>query len=165
MSGAVALMLSVNPNLTWRDVKYILAKTATQVDFVTTGAIGHPHAAAGVTLPTGYAWEQVWVRNAAGFYFQNWYGFGRVNVDAAVAMARNFVSPLKAAFESSWANSTTLSSAIPDNTAAGVTSTMAVADNIQIEGVQIRVWATHADISELALELTSPSGTKSIIVN
>lgn len=165
MSGAVALMLSVNPNLTWRDVKYILAKTATQVDFVTTGAIGHPHATAGVTLPTGYAWEQVWVRNAAGFYFQNWYGFGRVNVDAAVSMARNFVSPLKAAFESNWANSTTLSSAIPDNAAAGVTSTMAVADNIQIEGVQLRVWATHADISELALELTSPLGTKSIIVN
>ncbi|MNL20917.1 Microbial serine proteinase precursor [compost metagenome] len=62
-------------------------------------------------------------------------------------------------------NSTTLSAAIPDNTAAGVTSTMAVADNIQIEGVQLRVWATHADISELALELTSPSGTKSIVVN
>ena len=31
-SGSIALILEANPKLTWRDVKYILAKTATMVD-------------------------------------------------------------------------------------------------------------------------------------
>ena len=31
-SGSLALILEANPNLTWRDVKYIIAKTATKVD-------------------------------------------------------------------------------------------------------------------------------------
>ena len=32
VSGVIALMLEKNPNLTWRDVRHILASTATQVD-------------------------------------------------------------------------------------------------------------------------------------
>ena len=31
-SGAIAVLLSANPDLTWRDVKYILAKTARKID-------------------------------------------------------------------------------------------------------------------------------------
>jgi subtilisin-like proprotein convertase family protein len=162
MTGAAALILSANPNLTWRDLKYIIAKTATPVDYITTGSITHP---LGIALPTGYVWEQVWKTNAAGFPFHNWYGFGRINVDAAVALAKNYVSPLGNFTETSWAHSSTVSLAIPDFNATGISTSMAVANNIKIEGVQLRVWITHADISELALELTSPSGTKSIVIN
>ncbi len=41
LSGVIALILHANPALTWRDVKYILAKTATPVDYVTSGSIAH----------------------------------------------------------------------------------------------------------------------------
>lgn len=70
VSGVVALMLEANPNLTWRDVRYILAKTANRNDIS----------------------DESWHRNGAGLYYSNSYGFGRVNAQTAVAMARAFNS-------------------------------------------------------------------------
>ncbi len=163
LSGAVALILSANPSLTWRDVKYILAKTATPVNYVTTGNISHP---LGDSVPMGYSWEQPWIMNTAGFPFHNWYGFGRVNVDAAVALAKSYTSSLGTYVETSWAHEATgLSLAVPDNSASGVANTLSVAQALKIESVQLRLWVTHADLSEIAVELTSPGGTKSIVVN
>jgi subtilisin-like proprotein convertase family protein len=120
----------------------------------------------GTAVPTNYAWDQVWVTNAAGFHFHNWYGFGFANVDAAVAMAKTYTSSFGIFTTTNWAaDQAGLAVAIPDNSATGATRTMAVASNYKIDAVQLRVYITHADISQLALELTSPSGTKSIIVN
>lgn len=70
VSGVVALMLEANPNLTWRDVRYILARSAHRNDFSSAS----------------------WNRNGAGLYYSNSYGFGRVDAQAAVTMARNFNS-------------------------------------------------------------------------
>lgn len=165
LSGVVALLLEVNPLLTWREIKYILAKTST-ADSYNTGTINHPQ---NLTLPTGYNWEQKWITNAALFKYHNWYGFGRVNVDAAIALARSSQSGslgLGSFTETNWAHSNTgLSAAIPDFDANGVTDTINVTTQIKIEAIQIKVDITHSDISELALELTSPSGTKSILIN
>jgi len=164
-TGAVALLLEANPNLTWRDVKYILAKTAVPMNYVTTGGISHPLS---VALPSGYTWEQTWVVNKAGFPFHNWYGFGKVDVDSAVAMAKSYTSNLGTYTETNWANSSgAISIAVPDNSAVGGSSTLTVASgsNVTIEAVRLKLSVTHADISELAVELTSPSGTKSILVN
>ena len=117
-------------------------------------------------MPAGYIWEQRWITNAAGFKFHNWYGFGRANVDAAMNLAKNYNVNLGAYTSSNWINNIAgLNLAIPDNSATGVSSTMNVVSHIRLESVQLQVWITHADISELALELTSPSGTKSIVVN
>ena len=164
--GSIALVLEANPALSWRDVKHILASTATQVD---------PGRAA-VTVNLGdvatagpYTAELPWITNAAGHGFHNWYGFGRVNVDAAVAMATSY-SPgqLGTLADTGWVSSGTLSLAIPDNAAAGVTSTIAVPPapkNLVIEAVQIAVTATHPYTGDLGIELTSPAGTKSILLN
>jgi subtilisin family serine protease len=62
VAGVVALMLEANPNLTWRDVRYILATTATKNG-------------------SGYS------VNGAGHTFSNDYGFGRVNAQDAVEAA------------------------------------------------------------------------------
>lgn len=162
LTGAIALLLEANPALTWRDVKYILAKTAVPVNYVTTGSIPHPKE----TTPPGAVWEQAWVENQAGFKFHNWYGFGRVDVDAAVALAKAYTSSFGTLQATNWAdNSSGLNLVIPDNSATGVSHTMVVNTNIKIEAVQLRVWVTHTDISDLAIELTSPSGVKSIVVN
>jgi len=167
LSGAIALMLEANPQLSWREVKYILAKTAT-ADHFATGSISHPQNTA---LPSGYVWEQKWITNAAQFKYHNWYGFGRVNVDAAVNMAKSFITTpvsLGTYTETNWNAAhahTGLNLSIPDNSATGVTDTIAVSDSLKVEAVQIKVSITHPDISELALELTSPSGTKSILIN
>ncbi len=165
LSAVIALILEANPQLSWREVKYILAKSAV-ADFFETGSIAHPLSA---VLPSGYVWEQKWITNGAGFKFHNWYGFGRVNVDAAIALAKAALAgPLNLGLfsESNWVDANSaLSIAIPDNDANGATNSIVVATNLKLEAVQIRVAITHADISQLALELTSPAGTKSIIVN
>ena len=62
VSGVVALMLEANPLLRWRDIRYILATTATKNG-------------------TGY------VPNNAGYSFSSTYGFGRVNAKKAVEKA------------------------------------------------------------------------------
>lgn len=165
LTGVIALMLEANPALTWRDVKYILAKTASTISY-TNGSISHP---SNYTMPTGYNWEQKWVTNAAQFNFHNYYGFGRVNTDAAVTLAQSFkTSPINLGTytETNWVDAhTSLSTAIPDFSATGATDSISVSTDLTVEAVQIKVSVTHSDISELALELTSPSGTRSILVN
>lgn len=162
LSGAIALILQANPNLTWRDVKYILAKTAVPPRYTTSGSIPHPNE----QTPSGYVWEQAWVVNKAGFKFHNWYGFGRVDVDAAVTMAKTYSSAFGGFVETNWVDERSgLTLPIPDNSATGVSDSMIVVSDIKIEAVQLKVWVTHTNISDLALELTSPSGTKSIVIN
>lgn len=170
-SGSIALLLSANPNLSWRDVKYILAKTATQIQ-PNIPAKNHP---GGLDL-VGHTYQQPWVRNGAGIYFHNWFGFGRVNVDAAVAMAKTYESQLGTYVEtlnsttssapSAWTyTSGTLSQSIPDKSATGTSSTINVLHNLQIESIEISLSLTHQDASDIGVELTSPSGTKSILMN
>ncbi len=72
VSGVVALMLEANPNLTWRDVSYILAKSA------------HPNEPKKA--------ENGWQKNAAGIWHHTGYGFGRVDAAAAIKMAKGFKS-------------------------------------------------------------------------
>jgi Subtilase family/Proprotein convertase P-domain len=67
VSGVAALMLSVNSNLTWRDVRLILARTARAND--STQAYWQPAGANG------------------GYRFNPFYGFGAVDALAAVKMA------------------------------------------------------------------------------
>lgn len=162
-AGAIALILQANPNLTWRDVKYILAKTAKVDSYQTTPPTPHPQ---GHSMPSGYAWDQKWITNAAGFRFHNYYGFGRIDVDAAVNMAKTYNVNLGPFQKTNWANdSGTISVAIPDYSATGASNVLNISQNWKIEAIQIKVWVTHPRIADLAIELTSPSGRKSILVN
>lgn len=72
VSGVVALMLQANPNLTWRDVQHILARSSTPTD---------------LTFSTS-----TWQVNAAGFAHHYHYGFGRINAAAAIALAQTWVN-------------------------------------------------------------------------
>lgn len=156
LSGVVALMLEANPNLTWRDVKYILAKTATQVD-PDFAPVTHP------LDPAGHINEPGWITNGVGIKFHNWYGFGRVNAEAAVRMARDYVSTWKTWQQASLGKES-LSLAIPDNDADGVTSMIEFTEDLKVESVQLSISVTHPFTGDLGIELTSPSGTKSVLL-
>ena len=101
VTGVVALMLSANPNLTWRDVRHILATTSRQVDpnygdayqrneqitlanYRFTGDTSTTLSDGASTARLDYGWQT----NAAGYKYSNWYGFGLVNAAAAVAAAK-----------------------------------------------------------------------------
>ncbi|WP_374001122.1 S8 family peptidase [Bdellovibrio bacteriovorus] len=173
LAGAIALILEANPALTWRDVKYILAKTAVPVSPNMSAITSHPlvkypgDASKNVRLPSGAVWENRWVTNAAGFKFHNWFGFGRVDVDAAVALAKNYSSPYSTQVTAT--NFITQSSpnpnSIPDDSATGLSSTLTVSANYRIEAVQVRFKIAHNSIADLGVELISPSGTRSMIIN
>lgn len=65
VSGVIALMLEVNPSLSYRDIMHILVESADQVD------------------PSDPEWKS----NGANKLVNHSYGFGLVDADRAVAMA------------------------------------------------------------------------------
>jgi hypothetical protein len=152
VTGVAALMLQVNPELSWRDIKYILATTARKIDPRQPKITWH-----GLTLDDG------WVSNAAGRSFSNWYGFGLADATAAVRAARGH-TPLGPLRNSGWRASTENDVPIAGKDGKGTGARIAITDDMAIETVQLRVRTTHKDPHQLHIELTSPSGTRSIIL-
>ncbi|GIU70516.1 MAG: peptidase S8 [Candidatus Woesearchaeota archaeon] len=145
VSGVVALMLKANPNLTWRDIRYILAKTARQINST----------------------DSDWQTNGAGLKYNHKYGFGVVDAQAAVNMAKTHTS---LGGYSSLLNYTSSYDdpspdiPIPDNDSTGISRTMNVSTSItKIEGVLIEVKFSHQWFGDLEITLTSPSGTKAYL--
>jgi len=158
-AGAISLILEANPALTWRDVKHILASTARQIDAA--------RAAVSLTLSNGsYVAEPAWTTNFANVKFHNWYGFGMVDASAAVNMARTYnLAQLGTFVNTGLVSSPTLGLSIPDDSVTGASNTINVpGTTVQtVEAVQISVTATHPFTGDLAIELTSPSLTRSVL--
>ena len=162
-AGAIAVLLGVNPNLTWRDVKHILAASARKINpdipEVRAAFNGKPYVA-----------QHVWQTNAAGYSYHNWYGFGAISVDDALTMMENYTPDSLGEFvESEWfapAEDPSLPLAIPDGDGAGITHTLSVANlpnTANIEAVMLDVGLDHEYSSDLGVKLTSPGGTESIV--
>ncbi|WP_444909513.1 S8 family serine peptidase [Microbulbifer sp. TRSA005] len=176
-SGVVSLILSANPELTWRDVRHILASTSTLIDA--------ENEKVKLTLPGGsFSAHDGWVKNAAGYNFNNLYGFGRVDAGAAVAMALDYSETLGEQIITEWkglgstAGEVAMEITIPDNSAAGVTQQIEVTEDIIIEAMQFEFDIRNDDMgsfindnllssagNDLALEVVSPSGTRSVLLS
>ncbi|HGM6769540.1 TPA: S8 family serine peptidase [Stenotrophomonas maltophilia] len=152
VSGVAALVLETNPNLTYRDVKYILATTATR---------NHPNQPT-VTLADGRTLVPGWTVNAANRAYSNWYGFGVVNAARAVEVAENFQS-LGPLVDSGWRN-TTRRVAIGNTSAAAARLTVQLANVARnVESVQLGFRVNHSNTRQLQFVLVSPSGTRSVV--
>ncbi|MEH6417198.1 S8 family serine peptidase [Pseudomonas sp. CGJS7] len=165
VSGVVALMLQVNPKLSFRDVKYILATTARQID---------PNQAQ-VRDANGTVIAPGWITNAAGRRFSNWYGFGLVDATLAVTRAGNFKS-LPALRDSGWQRAQLDVPVAIGNAAAPATASVRIANGPRnIEAVQIGLdtdyvhagtWqqAGGATATPLLVTLRSPGGTRAFVL-
>ncbi len=163
VSGAIALLKEASPDLGWRQIKYILAKTAKKLN-PNEGDKGHP---LGDDL-AGHTYSYGWRTNAAGFNFHNLYGFGQLDIESAVSVAKNINFNLyelintDALDDSPSYDSGKINVSIPDKSAAGMTSTLSVnRHNIVLEHVLVTVSIDHPYVGDVGLELTSPAGTKS----
>jgi subtilisin-like proprotein convertase family protein len=138
VAGVVALMLQANPNLTYRDVQEILVRTAVKNDEFNGG----------------------WVTNGGGFLFNERYGAGLVNAQAATSMAATWTSV--APLQTRVLTQTNLAQAIPDADENGTSRTFTVpaVDNLRLEHVTVKVKATHPYAGNLEWRLTSPSGVQ-----
>ncbi len=159
-SGAIALLLEAQPELTWRDVKYILARTARQIH------ADIPELEVGFG-GTGTVLRHGWITNAAGYRFHNWYGFGAIAVDDAVALARTHVPNSLGRFSDGEQRfEHRMPASIPDHDGAGVRQTLDVAgidEALKVEAVQLHIEVTHPFTNDLGVYLVSPSGTESLL--
>ena len=158
VSGVTALVLQANPKLSFRDVKYILATTARQID---------PHQPAAVHS-NGTVLVPGWTRNAAGRYFSNWYGFGLVDASMAVEVAGKF-KPLPRLLDSGWQRVAPEGGVAIGGAAAPARLRIDIGGDIRkVEGVQLGFEANHSQVSWLSAPLSytliSPSGTRSTVM-
>ncbi|MFV7422245.1 S8 family serine peptidase [Stenotrophomonas geniculata] len=152
VSGVAALMLEPNPNLSYRDVKYILATTATRTD----------PGQADVKMSDGRLLVPGWRTNAAGHAFSNWYGFGVVNAARAVQMAENFRT-LGALVDTDW-NTADGPLTIGYTPASAARLAFSVNNGpSKIEAVQLGFKVNHNRTHQLQFVLISPSGTRSVV--
>lgn len=159
-SGVVAILLEAVPALTWREVKHLLATTARRIDRNLAEATADFGGDSRVV-------RRRWFVNDAGYQFHNWYGFGAIHATRALAAARDWVPGSLGRFQrSGWFDAGASAVAIPDNAGEGVTRTLAVAGLpafADLEAVVLEVDLDHPFPYDLAIELTSPEGTPSIV--
>ncbi len=133
VSGVAALMRSANPDLTWRDLKLILAASAQKND------------------PDNFGWEEgarkYRSESAADrYHFNHEYGFGLVDAGTAVAMAKKWVNV--AELEGGGAGSGEMDTPIPDASVDGhsttITSSITLEKSIGFtEFVEVNVSLRH----------------------
>ena len=145
VGGAAALMLEANPNLGFRDVSTILAMTAKKVDVTNSSWLGNK--------------SSNW--NLGGMHFSRDYGYGLLDVSAAVRLAESW--PLASGTIANWSSAqgtaTITSGIIPDNSATGKTVTATVSNAVSIERMEFDLNLTATNPSQLSATITSPSGT------
>jgi len=140
VAGVMALGKQAQPALDTRFAKHLLARTSRIVD------------------PTDDSLESDggWRTNAAGFYFNQNYGFGLIDADAFTAEAVNYTSVTPLVTEGT--GLTTVGVVIPDNDAAGVTRTFSLSESVPLEELLVHLDITHTYRGDLEAYLTSPSG-------
>jgi kexin len=140
VSGVVALMLEANPGLSWRDVRWLLARTARPADLGLTRA--DPSA-----------------MNTHGFH--PLVGFGRVHAGDAVQAAKNFSNlPPERSCDSGvqWIDQPISDAPVP---ALVATARFEACDLKTVESVQVTLTVDHPYGADLDVVLISPTGARS----
>ncbi|KAI7113644.1 hypothetical protein KC352_g34934, partial [Hortaea werneckii] len=140
VAGIYALMLEVNPALTWRDIQWLTVLTAVKIDQ-----------------------PAEWVMNeAVGKEFSHQFGYGKADAWALVETSKNWtnVKP-QAWYWSPWMH---VKHAIPQGS-KGLASSFEVTDEMakkanleRIEHVTVTMNVEHTRRGDLSVELRSPSG-------
>lgn len=165
VSGVVALMLEANENLGWRDVREILATSASLTGSITGARSGFEIEGTQFQGNTGFG--DSW--NDGGRAHSLDYGFGRVDAFAAVRMAEAWDlfsdTPLTSANEQVLTVSTgVLSTPLPLPTAPGQFLTLEVNEQMWIENVDVTIGVSLSRIDpsfeQVDLMLLAPDGTE-----
>ena len=158
VAGVVALMLEANPNLGWRDVQEILAVTAVKDNLANEGWQNN-----GARYVNGY--EQ-------GLSFHHQYGFGLVDARAAVRLAETWQLSKSSQNELSLSESRVYKSEDESEDGLEIKSgvllrddTISIESDFVIDNVDVQLDIFHNWLGDLIVELVSPSGTVSTLIN
>jgi len=143
VSSAIALILEVNPALGYRDIQEILAITA-RADL---GGSARANGAGNI--------------NGGGLLFDREIGFGRLDAEAAVKLARHWTR------QSTAANEAHVAGVLKSSTDAGQGSRALIfsvgADDVSTGFVELTLQLSDPDLKTVSVELISPKGTKTVI--
>jgi len=138
VSGVAALILDARPDLSWRDVKMILALSAEKIDLE----------------------DGDWRPNGVGLYFHHHYGFGRVNARNGVNLAQVW-SPLPA-YERETVSESPLEGVVDRG---GVKEfSLPFPTGLTVEQVEVEVDFADVSLNDVEIDLISPSGSVSRLV-
>jgi subtilisin family serine protease len=132
VAGGVAVLLGAYPDLTWRDVKHIMASTARKID---------PDRQYYRNLLLQYDW----ITNAAGYSHHYWYGFGAYDLGAAMDFAATYTPDSLGAFnEYGWKESESKETffVTVEANSNGV-GNVYVIDNVQKKSLSLNVGTTY----------------------
>jgi Ca2+-binding RTX toxin-like protein len=163
VSGVAALMLEANPSLGWRDVQEIFAYTARQND-------ADRKEPDGKTDSWAFNGARNW--NGGGLHVSHDFGYGLIDAHGAVRLAESWDAPARTSL-----NETQLSSAaliggalqMPENGSSteiifSISAAQAAA-MAYVEHAELRLGFTHTRVNDLIVQLISPDGTRSLILD
>lgn len=138
VSGALALVLEACPKLTYRDVKNLIAKTATKV-------------------------SDTYITNAAGLSHSNNTGFGLINIKGMIDGCKDSSFTLLGS-KSTATGSNTVSETITNTT---ITKNITISQNIKIEWIGLTVSIDSDSLEDVQISLVSPnaSNAESILLH
>ena len=140
VGGVAALIRQANPNLSWRDVKLVLAGSARKVDTSSGG------------------WQQRSQKyGATGNYeFSRQYGFGLVDAEAAVGLATGGWTPVPSLLMDSACEESDLDLARDASAFTRRTLALSASDIEFVEYLEINVDLTAQSVANVALFVGSP---------
>jgi len=141
VSGALALVLDMCPSLSWRDIRWLIALSSTKIDEN----------------------NSEWITNSFSLSHNNNYGFGRINPLGMVEIClspdyKNLPKQIKSEITIDY------ESIIPDNNQS-VEKLFIIDRDMQIDWVGLTVTLDHKFAGDIEIELVSPSGTISHIID
>jgi Ca2+-binding RTX toxin-like protein/subtilisin-like proprotein convertase family protein len=152
VSGVVAMMLQANPDLGYRDVQEILALSSQKID------------------PASSSWATNGATNwnGGGNLVSHDFGFGLVDAHAAVRLAETWTSQSTAANEQV-INATAIIGSDNALSQSGASQYVATVSgdhqHFSIDWVELDVTLKNAHNGDLRIELISPDGTDSVLLD
>lgn len=150
VAGVLALAKQVQPNLDTRFAKHLLARTSTKVDAADSSISG-----GGDGVTSGSAWRS----NAAGYQFNENYGFGLINAGKLVEEATRYSSVTS--LQTVGTGTMAVGEMIPDDDSTGLVRTADIHSKTPLEEILVTLSITHTYRGDLEGWLTSPLGTTS----
>jgi len=142
VAGIMALGLQANPNMNVRLAKHLLARSSDRVDL-------------GDATETS---DGGWKTNAAGFVFNQNYGFGKINADRFTRLAVNYagVTPLGI-----YGYAEPVPVNLPLHAKSSTQFSLSLDVTNPMETVEMRLVITNIVCRDLEVFLTAPTGTRS----
>lgn len=170
VTGLISLIRQSCPSCNFRDIKYLIIHGANQIENFPTHShfLNEAYPLLDHNLE-GHDWDKGNIENNYGLVFNNFTGFGIIDVKETISLAEVYTNQvgelrqtvglnLKPIYE----NTTTHS--IPDNNASGVEVPINIdAHNFTVEHIKLDIRLNHLFPDEVGIEIISPAGTVSVV--